>query len=136
MADVSRMSQPPEDWDRSDSSANASATSSSFFAFPSDGVDDTPIRDAISGRSMDGKRTLSDLLKIHAEKGTDVNFSPEEAAKLEEVLGRWINSGSSPYEGDDDFFVRALDDSSLPRRPSGFNTPLRQRGQSESNVKS
>lgn len=92
MADVSRMSQPPEDWDRSDSSANASATSSSVFAFPSDGVDDTPMRDAISGRSMDGKRTLSDLLKIHAEKGTDVNFSPEEAAKLEEVLGQWVRA--------------------------------------------
>ncbi|KAH9974038.1 hypothetical protein BGW80DRAFT_1171126, partial [Lactifluus volemus] len=54
-----------------------------------------------------GKRTLSELLKLHAEKGTNVHFTQEEAARLEEVLGQWINSGSSPYEDDDEFFSRS-----------------------------
>lgn len=38
-----------------------------------------------------GKRTLSELLKLHAQKGTDVNFSPEEANRLAEVLGQWVS---------------------------------------------
>lgn len=37
-----------------------------------------------------GKRTLSELLKLHAEKGTDVNFTAEEATRVAEVLGQWV----------------------------------------------
>jgi hypothetical protein len=89
MTDVSRMSQPPEDWDRSDTDLEPGSTFHRV-AFPSHGTEDTPMQNVTSGRSVDGKRTLSELLKLHAEKGTDVNFSPEEAAKLEEVLGQWV----------------------------------------------
>lgn len=36
------------------------------------------------------KRTLSELLKLHAEKGKDLDLSPEEANQLADVLGRWV----------------------------------------------
>jgi hypothetical protein len=36
------------------------------------------------------KRTLSELLKLHAEKGKDLDLSPEEASAVAEVLGRWV----------------------------------------------
>ncbi|KAF8271866.1 hypothetical protein EI94DRAFT_1656918, partial [Lactarius quietus] len=72
-----------------------------------------------------GKRTLSELLKLHAEKGTDVHFSAEEATRLEEVLGQWINSGPSPYEGEDDFFARSQDGTIvLSHRSSTFHSIL------------
>ncbi|KAH9924160.1 uncharacterized protein B0H18DRAFT_1012628 [Fomitopsis serialis] len=88
------------------------------------------------GRGQDGqpKRTLSELLKLHSEKGKDGTFSPEEASRIAEVLGQWINSGPSPYEGEDDFFARSQDDSALGKRtPSAsYDTTGRPRGQSES----
>jgi hypothetical protein len=94
----------PEDWDHSEptttidhSTANTTASSAapSRVAFPSSqgGRDDdddaasAPQPPPEGGRS--GKRTLSELLKFHAEKGTDVHFTTEEAARLEETLGRW-----------------------------------------------
>jgi hypothetical protein len=36
------------------------------------------------------KRTLSELLKLHAEKGTDCRLSQEEAMRLGDVLGQWV----------------------------------------------
>lgn len=36
------------------------------------------------------KRTLSELLKLHAEKGKDLDLTPEEANAVAEVLGRWV----------------------------------------------
>ena len=38
------------------------------------------------------KRTLSELLKLHAEKGTDPSFTPEEASRVAEVLGQWVST--------------------------------------------
>lgn len=106
--------------------------------FPRDGEEEgTPM--AGGGTS---KRKLSDLLKLHAEKGTDVTFTLEEASRIAEVLGQWINSSSSPYEAEDDFFSRpgSQDDSALSlssKRSPGSETPSgRSRGQSESVVKS
>ncbi|KAI0938788.1 hypothetical protein AcV5_000392 [Taiwanofungus camphoratus] len=134
-----------EDWDRSMNlqsgpEALDSHTPRNSVAFPADvgvegGGEDTPGR----GRGAGAKRTLSELLKLHAEKGTDVTFSQEEASRIAEVLGQWINSGPSPYESEDDFFTRthAQDDSSLAKRsPSstGFDLMSRPRGQSESVV--
>ena len=102
----------PEDWDHSEptttmdhstatataNNTTASAAAPSRVVFPSssqggrDDDDDAttsapapPLPEG--GRS--GKRTLSELLKFHAEKGTDVHFTTEEAARLEETLGRW-----------------------------------------------
>ena len=37
-----------------------------------------------------GSRTLSDLLRLHAEKGTEFTCSPEEASRLADVLGQWV----------------------------------------------
>ncbi|KAA1473023.1 hypothetical protein DENSPDRAFT_779311 [Dentipellis sp. KUC8613] len=129
MSDPSRASMPPEDWDRSEADIDRSLIGSARVAFPSSGAD---AHEPEEGRR--GKRTLSELLKLHAEKGTDPNFSPEEAARVAEVLGQWINSGQSPYEGEDDFFSRSQDDSSLSRRSPAIDAAGRPRGQSESVV--
>ena len=93
MADPTRMSEPPEDWDRSVADIEPGVAGSAHVAFPTNGAgvgtEEAPTQ-ASSGRGADGKRTLSELLKLHAEKGTNVNFTAEEAAKLEEVLGQWV----------------------------------------------
>lgn len=99
-------SQPPEDWDHpesmvdpSTSAAAASTTAPSRVVFPSsqgsavaaaaDPDTSTPDHSHRGGRAG-GKRTLSELLKLHAEKGTDVHFTSEEANRLEELLGQWV----------------------------------------------
>src|SRR5216683_1332737 len=105
-------SQPPEDWDHPEqptidrstlNSSTAAPPAPSRVAFPTHGGGDGD--GASCGATPDappshphphrgdraaGKRTLSDLLKLHAEKGTDVHFTAEEAARLEETLGRWV----------------------------------------------
>jgi hypothetical protein len=113
---------------------NASQQNSVAFPSEQDGHDSP----SSEQRNKEPKRTLSDLLKIYAEKGTDVTMNPEEAARVADVLKAWINSGSSPYEGEDDFFLRASDDSVLGRgRSSGlsaFDASGRPRGHSESAI--
>jgi hypothetical protein len=90
-------SLPPEDWDHlesptTDSPTTISSTASSRVVFPSRGPpDDTPVLRSPPHSSRASKRTLSELLKLHAEKGTDVHFSAEEAARLEDVLGQWVS---------------------------------------------
>ena len=89
-------SLPPEDWDHldsptTDSPTTVSSTSSSRIVFPSHGLPDDSQPRAPSHGNRAGKRTLSELLKVHAEKGTDVHFSAEEATRLEEVLGQWVS---------------------------------------------
>lgn len=89
-----------EDWDRSMSSdvdPNHSNTPRNSVSFPGHGAADnegTPGRNMSLGRG-DGKRTLSELLKLHAEKGTDVNFTQEEASRVADVLGQWV--GVRPF---------------------------------------
>ncbi|RDB16066.1 hypothetical protein Hypma_003450 [Hypsizygus marmoreus] len=137
-------SSQQEDWDRSlilESDTSSNTTTTAFttprnsVAFPAD-TGATPGRtraDTIEapGTGGKGKRTLSELLRLHAEKGTDVNFSQEEASRVADVLGQWINASSSPYEGEDDFFSRSHDDSSIPSKKSP-SLEGRPRGQSES----
>jgi hypothetical protein len=41
------------------------------------------------------KRPLSEILRMHAEKGTDVKCSPEDASRLAEALGQWVRSCTS-----------------------------------------
>ncbi|KAF8491886.1 hypothetical protein F5888DRAFT_1807154 [Russula emetica] len=142
-------SQTPEDWDHPESMVDPSAVTSttsptpSRIVFPSSqGGATAPDPDAPTppdalhrGGRAAGKRTLSELLKLHAEKGTDVHFTSEEANRLEDLLGQWINSSSSPYEGEDDFFTRSHDDSIvLVHRSSTFHSIAGHppRGQSES----
>jgi len=115
-------SLPPEDWDHPEPTtvdhhhstmvnATTSPAAPSRVVFPSQGGGDDNDASAPPEGGRSGKRTLSELLKLHAEKGTNVHCTTEEAARLEESLGRWINSCSSPYEGEDDFFARSPDDS-------------------------
>lgn len=130
MSDPSRASVAPEDWDRSET--DMQRTRSSHIVFPSHGSEASNGGALHEGARGGGKRTLSELLKLHAEKGTDVNFSPEEAARVADVLNQWINSESSPYEGDDDFFAHTQDDLSITRRSSALDASGRPRGQSES----
>ncbi|KAL1759430.1 hypothetical protein FB107DRAFT_287662 [Schizophyllum commune] len=93
---------------------------------------------ATPGRRVEGKggRSLSELLRLHAEKGTDCNFTPEEAKQVGDVLGQWINAGSSPYEGEDDFFSRAQDDSAIPSSRPASAVDGRPRGKSEGATRS
>jgi len=130
----SNDSQQSEDWDRSlmmDEEPQphklATITPRNSVVFPASGGDQATPKSDGDGRA---KRSLSELLKLHAEKGTDCTFTTDEAARLADVLGQWINASSSPYEDEDDFFKRSHDDLSLSRRspmPEG-----RSRGQSES----
>ncbi|KAJ3806234.1 hypothetical protein F5876DRAFT_50420 [Lentinula aff. lateritia] len=128
-------SSQSEDWDRSliineKDIGNDAKTPRNSVAFPADGeVYATPT--GPSGTK--GKRSLSELLRLHAEKGTECRFSPEEATRVAEVLGQWINASSSPYEDEDDFFSKgSQDDLSLPKRSPSVLSNSRSRGQSES----
>lgn len=80
-------------------STTAPAPTPSRVVFPPQGGaaaadPDTPTPDAHPSHShrggRAGKRTLSELLKLHAEKGTDVHFTSEEANRLEDLLGQWV----------------------------------------------
>ena len=66
---LSSAEQHAEDWDRSLRAAEQAQNNS---------------------QGEPRKRTLSELLKLHAEKGKDLDLSPEEANAVAEVLGRWV----------------------------------------------
>ena len=95
MSQLSLNSSDTDDWDRSMSSDIDTAhtkTPRNSVSFPGNGGADErgPSQNGSLGRGA-GKRTLSELLKLHAEKGTDVNFTPEEASRVAEVLGQWVS---------------------------------------------
>jgi len=128
-----------EDWDHSEHIPGEKAsTPRNSVAFPGENGDGAAAEGELPAGERKGKRTLSELMKLYAEKGTSVKFSPEEAARLADVLGQWINSESSPYEGEDDFFATTQDDLALQskRSPSTNGADGRPRGQSESAAKS
>lgn len=100
MSQLSLASSESEDWDRSmssDADPNQANTPRNSVSFPGHGGADeaTLSQNGSLGRGA-GKRTLSELLKLHAEKGTDVNFTPEEAGRVAEVLGQWVSVLNSP----------------------------------------
>jgi hypothetical protein len=83
-----------EDWDRSESEIQVGGgqvkrtTPRNSVLFPGNGEEQrTPGR--VGPHS--GKRTLSELLKAYSEKGTDVQFSQEEATRVADVLGQWVS---------------------------------------------
>jgi len=45
-----------------------------------------------------GKRTLSELLKLHSEKGCGGRFSQEEASRIADVLGQWVRQTTALIE--------------------------------------
>lgn len=118
------------------SSSTSTMTPRNSVAFPaeSEGTPRRHARESSGGYTLagKGKRSLSELMRLHAEKGTDCKFSPEEASRVADVLGQWINASSSPYEAEDDFF-RSQDDlsSALSKRASRADLNARPRGQSE-----
>lgn len=61
-------------------------------AFPADAQPDTPRRREVHAREGEPKRTLSELLRLYAEKGTEPHCSPEEAASVGRVLGQWVST--------------------------------------------
>lgn len=88
-----------EDWDRSMSQDDsqppspgaqtrslATTTPRNSVVFPAGHEDDN----ATPGRSKRSKRSLSELLRLHAEKGTDCRFTVEETAQLAAVLNDWV----------------------------------------------
>lgn len=92
---ISSLSLSSDDWDRSEGeidpsriNGRLSSTPRNSVAFPSDGVEETPKRSR--GRGKEG-RSLSELMKLHAEKGTDVTFSAEEASRVADVLKQWVS---------------------------------------------
>jgi hypothetical protein len=90
-----------EDWDRSMSVDEdhdmlvdvPTKTPRNSVIFPADGSQDTPRSKA------GGKRTLSELLRLHAGQGADA-LSTEEASRVADVLGQWVSRSSSSSERD------------------------------------
>lgn len=92
---LSSLSLGSEDWDRSEGEINPSrvnrqtkSTPRNSVVFPSDGVEDTPRRSLGGGKE---RRSLSELMRLHAEKGTDVTFNAEEASRVADVLKQWVS---------------------------------------------
>ena len=44
-----------------------------------------------------GRRSLSDLLRLHAEKGKDLKLSEEDEQRLSEELGKWVSLDEQPH---------------------------------------
>lgn len=85
-----------EDWDRSESDIQPECdlrTPRNSVLFPADGMPDLSPRKGCRR----GNRTLSELLKLYAEKGTDCKFSQEEATRIADVLGQWVRLFCSYY---------------------------------------
>jgi hypothetical protein len=100
-----------EDWDRSlvlDSETsslsnsltlppqNSITTPRNSVIFPADdgatpGRTRANTREGSVNANAQGKRSLSELLRLHAEKGTDFKFSQEEASRVADVLGQWVS---------------------------------------------
>jgi hypothetical protein len=92
-----------EDWDRSlsmdgDTDGDAAAprtTPRNSVLFPAGAGDDATPGAKANGK---GKRSLSELLRLHAEKGTDVTFSAEEAARVADVLRDWVRRRARHFD--------------------------------------
>ncbi|PPQ97581.1 hypothetical protein CVT26_002309 [Gymnopilus dilepis] len=135
-AEQATASPSEDDWDRSlvVQEEQPISTPRNSVVFPAEDTPSRPTRFSSTEPREEGKRTLSELLRLHSEKGCNGKFSPEEASRIADVLGQWINASSSPYEGEDDFFARAQsqDDISVAsKRPIPIQL-ARPRGRSES----
>ncbi|KAF8595522.1 hypothetical protein BDV93DRAFT_528604 [Ceratobasidium sp. AG-I] len=112
-----------EDWDRLTPAPVTPPPSR--IRLPEDFEECTP------GGGTRAARSLSDLMRLHAEHGKEnLSLNPQEERRLEEELAKWVNS----EEDDDTYFGRrSLDGtSSGPRATIEYGRP---RGQSESNVR-
>jgi hypothetical protein len=76
-----------DDWHRSLKDTKDTTTPR---VFPVDESPNTNVQDD------KGNRTLSELLRLHSEKDSKGNFSPEEASRIADVLGQWVGVHSRP----------------------------------------
>ena len=98
----SSLSLNSEEWDRSDGEINpaggdgrTNSTPRNSVVFPGGGgAEDTPRRSLSGGREG---RSLSELMRLHAEKGTDVTFCAEEATRVADVLKQWVSLSLSLF---------------------------------------
>lgn len=114
LSSLSLNSAPEDDWDQSlpDTTENIAAkTPRNSIVFP---IDETPGKSSIkhthssSVQDMEngkGNRTLSELLSLHSEKDSKGNISPEEAARIADVLGQWVGVHSCPLLELDPYLV-------------------------------
>lgn len=112
-----------EDWDRLTPAPVTPPPSR--IRLPEDFEESTP------GGGTRAARSLSDLMRLHAEHGKEnLHLNHQEEQRLEEELAKWVNS----EEDDDTFFGRrSLDGTSVrPREAIEYGRP---RGQSESHVR-
>jgi hypothetical protein len=81
-----------EDWDRSESDIIAPQTPQALrnsVLFPGESVQD---HHSTPGTNGSGKsRSLSELMRLHGKKGTDVTFNLEEATRVADVLKQWVS---------------------------------------------
>lgn len=81
-----------EDWDRSEGDIIVPQTPQAprnSVPFPGESAQDyhsTPRADG-NGKG----RSLSELMRLHAEKGTDLTFNLEEATRVADVLKQWVS---------------------------------------------
>jgi hypothetical protein len=73
-----------EDWDRSSDIIPQTQVPRNSVLFPQD---DCSTPGANGSRKS---RSLSELMRLHAEKGTDVTFNVEEATRVADVLKQWV----------------------------------------------
>lgn len=105
LSSVSLNSVPEDDWDRSlpDTKDNlATTTPHNSIVFP---INETPGKSSrcthsktASIKDMEndkGNRPLSELLRLHSVKDSKGNFSPEETARIADVLGQWVGTSMS-----------------------------------------
>lgn len=97
---LSLDSVPEDDWDHSHPDPKDNGTPRNSIVFP---VNETPgksskythnsVQDTENGK---GNRTLSELLRLHSEKDSKGNISPEEATRIADVLGQWVGIHPCP----------------------------------------
>jgi hypothetical protein len=82
-----------EDWDRSESDIIVPQTPQAqvmrnSVLFPGERVQDNCKTPGMNGSGKD--RSLSELMRLRTEKGTDVTFNLEEATRVADVLKQWV----------------------------------------------
>lgn len=94
LSQLSINSTASEDWDRSVSDIAPPSTPSQSHSRilhlnnnGENGIDN----DGTPGGTK-GRKSLSDLLRLHAEKGKDLHLSEEDELRLSEELGRWVRN--------------------------------------------
>ena len=97
-AEQATASPSEDDWDRSlvVQEEQPLSTPRNSVVFPAEDTPSRPTRFSSTEPREEGKRTLSELLRLHSEKGCNGKFSPEEASRIADVLGQWVSVFRQP----------------------------------------